>query len=466
MIPVVMSGGSGTRLWPVSRAHLPKQFCDLLGEPLQSLTLKRVAPFGAPWIITSSALRTLTEINAKSTGLAMGRVLYEPTARNTAAAIGLLCRCLQLQGLGHEVAGVFPSDHLVRREKEFRAAVDFAGSLAEEGKVVTLGIKPDRPETGFGYIQTSGEATRSSGHFQAKPVQAFHEKPSLEKARSFLQQGSFSWNAGIFIFRADVMARLLETYEPAVWQPLSELREDLSNLEEVYARVKSISIDYAVMEKIGGGGELVCVPADIGWSDVGSWDAVAEENRLRGVESRGAVVKGVDSRGVFVEAPAGKTVALIGVEDLNVVDTGDALLIARKGESQRVREIVDPLTKAGDAIVKDHAFEDRPWGRFEILRDTDHFKSKVITVHAKQQISYQSHARREEHWTITRGVGEVVLNDQVIPVRAGSHVHIPLGAKHRIRNTSDQPLEFVEVQLGDYFGEDDIVRYQDDYKRV
>lgn len=461
-----MSGGSGTRLWPVSRARLPKQFCDLFGEPLQSSTIRRVSAFGRPWVVTSASLKVLTELNAASTAVPMGSLLYEPSARNTAAAIALLCRSLQLKGLGQEIAGVFPADHLVTKEAEFRRAVILAEELAKEGKVVTLGIKPDRPETGFGYIQTSKDTVKERDDLKAQAVLAFHEKPSKEKAQTFLSQGNFYWNAGIFVFRADVMAKLLETHEPAVWGPMASLKEDLSNLEQIYSQVKSISIDYAVMEKIGGTGALVCVPADIGWSDVGSWDAVAEENQRRGTKIRGGTLKSVDCSDVFVETPPGKTVALIGVSDLSIVDTGDALLIARRGESQRVREVVDPLSKEGNSIVTDHVFEDRPWGRFEILRDTDHFKSKVIVVHPKQQISYQSHAKREEHWIITKGSGEVVLNDEVIPVKVGTHIHIPLGAKHRIRNTTDKSLEFVEVQLGTYFGEDDIVRYQDDYKRT
>jgi mannose-1-phosphate guanylyltransferase/mannose-1-phosphate guanylyltransferase/mannose-6-phosphate isomerase len=371
-----------------------------------------------------------------------------------------------MKGLGDQIVGVFPSDHLVTKQSVFQDAVLFAEGLAKKGHIVTLGIHPDRPETGFGYIQTESAPLESEKSLKAFSVVRFHEKPSLEKATEFVAAGSYSWNAGIFVFQVNRMAELLEKHEPTVWNPLRDLKDDLSNLTEIYSSLKSISIDYAVMEKIGGTGILVCVPADMGWSDVGSWDAVAEENLRHGTSYRGADTHGVDSKNVFVEAPKGKTVALIGVQDLVVVDTGDALLVARKGESQRVREIVDGLAKEKKPIATDHTFEDRPWGRFEILRDEGHFKSKVIMVRAKQQISYQSHAKREEHWIITKGAGEVVLNDEIIPVRAGVHVHIPLGAKHRIRNTGDQPLEFVEVQLGSYFGEDDIVRYQDDYKRI
>lgn len=461
MISVLLSGGSGARLWPVSRANMPKQFCNLFGDSLQALSLKRVSKLGAPWIVTSEALRVLTEKELREENRGDVRAVYEPVPRNTAAAIALVCRILEIEGRSSEVVAIFPSDHLIRDEATFGRAVLTGAAEAAKGRVVTLGLSPDRPETGYGYIQVRGAPSSANGS-QALQVEKFHEKPSLAKAQEFVGAGSYFWNAGIFFFRVDVMANLLAKHEPEVWTPLRELKADFSNLKDVYSRMKSISIDYAVMEKIGGTEALVCIPVEMGWSDVGSWDAVADE--FRDVQ-KNLNVKSVGSRGVYVQVPEGKRVALLGVEDLRVVDTGDALLIAKKGESQNVRAVVDEWLKAGDKIATDHVFEDRPWGRFEILRDTDTFKSKVITVDPKQQISYQSHAKREEHWIITRGHGEVVLNDDVIPVQPGAHVHIPLGAKHRIRNTGAQVLEFVEVQLGTYFGEDDIIRYQDDYKR-
>lgn len=463
MIPILLSGGSGTRLWPVSRAKMPKQFCDLFGESLQSLSLRRVSEFGTPWIVTSEALRVLTEKELRETKRRDVRAVYEPQPRNTAAAIALVCRLLELEGKTGEIVGLFPSDHLIRDERAFARAVSTGQAEAAKGRVVTLGLRPDRPETGYGYIQIRGTPSSSDGT-HALTVEKFHEKPALETAEKFVKAGSYFWNAGIFLFRVDTMIAALAKHEPAVWKPLTELKPDLSNLKDVYAQVKSISIDYAVMEKIGGTDALVCIPVDMDWSDVGSWDAVAEETAR--IHRENPNVKKLSSENVFVRAPEGKRVALLGVSDLRVVDTGDALLIAKQGESQNVRTLVDQWSKAGDKVATDHTFEDRPWGRFEILRDTENFKSKVITVDPKQQISYQSHAKREEHWILTRGAGEVVLNDVVIPVKAGTHIHIPLGAKHRIRNTGDVVLEFVEVQLGTYFGEDDIVRYQDDYKRT
>lgn len=463
MIPILLSGGSGTRLWPASRAMLPKQFCNLFGEPLQTLSLRRVSALGDPWIVTSAGLKILTEKNLKENGM-KARTLFEPRARNTAAAIAYLCRSLQMENRGQEIVAIFPADHLIRNETAFREAVQIAVGEAEKNKVVTLGIRPDMPETGFGYIQFAGQPGAT---LKALAVEKFHEKPSKEKAEEFLRSGCFAWNAGIFIFKVDVMTELLAKYEPLAWTPFLSLKSDLSNLPEIYETVKATSIDYAVMEKIGGTGTLVCLPVEMGWNDVGSWDAVAEESLHQGQPySKGVKVSARNIQNVFVKAPPGKTVALLGVEDLSIVDTGDALLIAKKGEAQNVKLLVDDWMKAGDLVATEHTSEDRPWGRFEVMRDTDHFKSKVITVDAGQQLSYQSHAKREEHWIITGGQGEVVLNDKIISVKTGSYIHIPTGAKHRMRNTGRETLEFVEVQVGTYFGEDDIVRYQDDYHRV
>lgn len=458
MIPVILSGGSGTRLWPVSRQHMPKQFCNIFGQSLQTQTLNRCMKLGSPWIVTSQALKTLTQLNLLENSAQGVQVVYEPFGKNTAPAVAVLCHLLVSQGSADEVIGIFPSDHLVSKEKEFLEVVQFAQDVANENRIVTLGIKPSYPETGYGYIQTHLDSIKKSGLLHAHAVVKFHEKPDLKKAQDFLSQGGFSWNAGIFIFKVSHMVSLFQKHQPEMWKQVSELKSDLSNLEAVYSQVQSISIDYAIMEKLGPE-ELACVPADFGWSDVGSWDAVA------GL-SQGQDILSVHSQRNFVFGEQKKNYSMIGIEDVILVDTKDALMLVKKGHSQDVRHVVEALNQQKSSLAKEHIYEYRPWGYFEILKDTEFFKSKVIRVNPHAQISYQSHAQREEHWTITRGSGEVVLDDQIIPVSVGSHIHIPKGAKHRIRNNTDLMLEFVEVQLGTYFGEDDIVRYQDDYKRV
>jgi len=455
VIPAILSGGSGTRLWPVSRANFPKQFCDLFDDSLQSLTLKRCLKLGTPWIVTGEALRTLTEANIKELQLKDIKTIYEPVAKNTAPAVAVLAHVLVQQGRGDEIVGVFPSDHLIQNTQAFYNAVATAEKLAAQGFIVTLGIQPNHPATGYGYIQKDKASNK---------VLKFHEKPSLETAQKFIASGDFFWNAGMFIFKAKIMLEKFQKLQPDLANTLAGLKSDLSNLSEVYARFPSISIDYAIMEKLSAE-ELACVPADMAWSDVGSWDAVAEVSAFFDSKKSAKSIE-VKAQDNFVFGRQDKTYSFVGTEDLIVVDTADALMVVKKGESQEVKQVVETLQKQGSTLIKDHVFEKRPWGAFEILRDTEHFKSKVITVNPLSQLSYQSHSKRAEHWIITRGEGEVVLNDQVIPVKAGSHIFIPTQAKHRMRNTSESVLEFVEVQLGTYFGEDDIVRYQDDYKRT
>lgn len=466
MIPVILSGGSGTRLWPVSRTKYPKQFSELFDEPLQTATLRRLSHFSSlssdPWIVTSQTLKDFTEKKAKEAGLKVGKFIYEPVGKNTAPAIALLCKILEMEGKTSEIVGIFPADHLIEKEDVFSAALELAETSARENKIVTLGLKPLSPATGYGYIQTEKQPYNYKKQMSSYAVLKFHEKPTEALAKDFLKAGSYYWNAGIFVFPVSLMIELFEKYQPQIWDAFSGLKKDLSNLKEIYSHIPAISIDYALIEKLSSQ-ELLCVPCNPSWSDVGSWDAVAEVYEKSG-RSRGNPIE-VDSKNNFVLPLADKRYAFVGVDDLIVVDTADALLVAKKGETQNVKTVVDRLKKENPKLAHEHIFEERPWGKFEILKDKDHFKSKVIQVDPHQQISYQSHAKREEHWVITKGVGEVILNEKTIPVKAGTYVHIPLGAKHRIRNTSSEPIEFIEVQLGSYFGEDDIVRYQDDYQR-
>jgi len=459
MIPVVLSGGSGTRLWPVSRTKLPKQFCNLFEQSLHSMTLNRLSRLSSPWVITGESLQDLTRRNLLDLSLEPKNIILEPASKNTAPAIALLCKLMSLQNKQNEVVGVFPADHLIEKEEKFFAALNLAKDEAEEGKIVTLGIEPDHPATGYGYIETQSSVSKKQGEFNSHKVLKFHEKPDLKTAEAFLKQGTYFWNAGIFIFKVSSMMAAFEKHQPILWKSFETLKSDLSNLKDIYTTVSNISIDYAILEKLSVD-ELTCVPCDIGWNDVGSWDAIAD---ILGSSSDKKVE--AKSENNFVHGLPERTYAFAGVKDLIVIDTQDALLVTKKGESQTVKEVVELLKLKAPKLLKEHQFEDRPWGRFEVLKDTKIFKSKVIQVNPHQQISYQSHAKREEHWLITQGKGEVVLDGKVIPVSPGTYVKIPLGSKHRIRNTQEEPIEFVEVQMGSYFGEDDIVRYQDDYDR-
>ena len=455
LIPVILSGGSGSRLWPVSRQSFPKQFCRLLDESLFTKTVNRLKPLGSPWTITTSEMKVLTSKALKEAGVPIEQVVYEPSGRNTAPAIALLCRSFEMDGRADQVVGIFPADHLVDNEEEFERVVRLGTSIAEKGEVVTLGMTPTTPATGYGYIETSG--TAMGGGLRAV---GFREKPNESTAREFIERGNFYWNAGMFIFKVSTMVELLKKHVPDIWEAFVGLKADRSNLAEIYSRVRNVSIDYAVMERLTS---HVCIPCEFDWSDLGSWDAMAEVYERRGVESPQTVR--IDSPNCFVQPSGSRTYALVGVEDLLVVDTVDALLIARRGESERVKDVVETLKKTPGTTAVQHVFEVRPWGRFEVLRDSDLFKSKAITVDPGAQISYQSHAKRAEHWVIVAGEAEVTVNEKILKAGPGDHVHIPVGAKHRIRNSGSIELEFVEVQVGSYFGEDDIVRYEDTYGR-
>ncbi len=459
MIPVVISGGSGTRLWPVSRVKMPKQFCELFDESLQTLSLKRAEKLGKTLVLTNTDLKALTEKNILSAE-SKAHVLYEPLAKNTAPAIAYLCRHLELNNQSEEIVGIFPSDHLIDNESGFLGIVEKAKAEAKKGFIVTLGIKPSFPSTGYGYINTSSIKLNESTE-----VLSFKEKPTLEAASAYIKSGNYFWNAGIFVFKVSSMIAHFKSKCPDVWSVAAQIQKstiDSSDLKPIYEKFPNISVDYAIMEKLSSK-ELRCIPCDIGWSDVGSWDAVAGMFNNRKTDF---VPVEVMSSNNFTQGLKNKIYAFIGIHNLIVVDTADALLISQKGLTQNVKDIVDHLKKIDHRVIKEHTFEDRPWGRYEILREQENFKSKVIHVNVGQQISYQSHNKREEHWVITHGQGEVVLNDQVIPVKNGTYVKIPTNAKHRIRNTGKDTLEFVEIQTGEYFGEDDIIRYQDDYNRT
>ena len=458
MIPVVMSGGSGSRLWPVSRQSFPKQFCDFLDESLFSKTLKRLKPLGSPWTLTVGDLRVLTERTLKQEGIPASQGIYEPFGRNTAPAIALLCRILELRGLKDEVVGVFPADQLIDDDRAFQEAVRKGETLAKQGHIVTLGVKPTFPATGYGYIETSG--SMESGALSAV---GFREKPNESTAREFIARGGFYWNAGMFIFKVSKMMELLSVHVPDVWSAFLGMKDpaNAAELERIYKAVRAISIDYAVMEKLS---KHACIPCAFQWSDLGSWDAIADVLGEKAAGASGKVEVGGGKNFVFGEAK--KTYAFVGVTDVVLIDTPDAVLVARKGQTERVKEVVDELKNRSVASATQHQFEVRPWGSFQVLKDADDFKSKTITVDAGAQISYQSHEKRAEHWIIVKGKGEVVLDGETIPVSSGQHVLIPLRAKHRIRNTGTEPLQFVEVQLGSYFGENDIIRYEDDYKRA
>ncbi len=466
MTPVILSGGSGTRLWPISRESYPKQFCEFFDRSFLVNTWERVAPFGDPMVVTLESMGALTRKSLQPLGLHEDNLLLEPLAKNTAGAVALLCHVLMARGKTGEIVGVFPADHLIANTDRFQNAVRLAERVAANGYLVTLGIEPRSPATGFGYIQVREQeiASDASAGVSAMAVEGFREKPDLTLARQFFQSGTHFWNAGIFVFRVSDMAAAFEKFLPEIWRKVQTLEPDLSNLKYVYANLDSISLDHGIAEKMRN---LACVPVDIGWSDVGSWDEVSrlsEENPVP-LESKGRVfqAKAVNN---FVFSQGQKVIGLAGVQNLIVVESPDALLITQKGHSETVKDLVKVMRDAGLPQAQEHPFESRPWGRFESLYEEPLFKVKKIEVEPGQQLSYQSHTKRAETWLVVSGRAEVVLDGETLQREAGQVIQIPRESKHRMRNNGTELLVFVEIQTGSYFGEDDIVRYSDDYGRT
>lgn len=464
MIPVILSGGSGTRLWPVSRASYPKQFCEFYDRSFLRNSMDRLKSFGKPHILTVESMRNLTLKTLLDSGYDRSQAIYEPFGKNTGPAVGLLCHWMVLNGHEQEVVGVFPADHLVTREDQFQKAVSLAVECAEQGELVTLGIQPTYPATGYGYIEVTQEVFKEGAEHTAFVVQGFREKPDEALASEFVDSGHYFWNAGMFVFKVSRMVELFKEYLPDMWRRIETIKKDLSNLKHVYANLESVSLDYGLMEKLQ---RQICIPCEIGWSDVGSWDEISRisEDQNKMVTDSKAINFSYEADSNYVYAVKEKVVSLIGVHDLIVVDTPDALLVTRKGESQKVREVVQEIRQRGLVQATEHPFEIRPWGGFEVLLDSPSHKVKTIHVEPDSQLSYQSHEKRSEHWVVVRGEAEVTLNGEVKVVHCGESIYIPKGTKHRIRNPKSEMLVFIEVQTGEYFGEDDVVRYDDDYDR-
>ncbi len=466
MISLILSGGVGSRLWPLSREKFPKQFAPILSQTLFTKTVLRLSRLGEVQVCTSETLKGLTESEIRNQKLNVSQIYFEPMGKNTAPAVALACRVLEELGQADQILGMFPADHFIEREDTFFKAIDLAQKCAELGQVVTIGVKPHYPATGFGYIECLRESFKEDSQLKAFKVRGFKEKPDFKTAEQYLKEGNFFWNSGIFVFKVSTMIAAFQEHLPKMWAEMQKLKIDsqknLLNLKEVYSKIESQSLDYGIMEHISN---QVNIPCDMGWSDLGSWDDIAEISKTQKSKSKAEILS-LQSENCFAYSLNAKKICFSGVKNLLVVDTEDALLITEKNKSQEVKALYDELKKEKSLLVSDHNFEYRPWGYYRNLYEEPHFKSKVITVDPLQQLSYQSHKQRSEIWVIVEGEGEVVLNDETLKVEVGKVIHIPLGSKHRIRNSSQKPLKFVEVQLGEYFGEDDITRYQDDYQRT
>ncbi|HEY4126281.1 MAG TPA: mannose-1-phosphate guanylyltransferase/mannose-6-phosphate isomerase [Rhizomicrobium sp.] len=466
--PVILSGGSGTRLWPLSRAALPKQLLKLRGERtmIQDTVLRaQMLGAAAPALLCNDGHRFLVAEQMLEIGVKPASIVLEPVARNTApaAAIAALITAEQdPQG----VVLLLPSDHFVDDTAAFHRAALAAAAAARDGYLVTFGITPTQPETGYGYIKRSTSA-HAAGAFA---VEAFVEKPDAAKAATYLASGEYCWNSGMFAFRADVFLEEMGRLQPAILTAakaalaLAERDLDFVRLNaEEFGKAPNISIDYAVMEKTS---RAAVVPCEIGWSDVGSWSALWD---VSAQDSDGNALIGdviaQNSSGCFVRAERRLT-ALVGVRDLAIVVTDDAVLVADKANSQDVKLIVDRLKANGRGESDTHAIVYRPWGSYQTVDAGDRFQVKHIMVKPGGRLSLQKHAKRAEHWVVVQGTAQVTCDDKVFALKENESTFIPLGSTHRLENLGTEPLRLIEVQSGSYLGEDDIVRLEDVYGRA
>lgn len=466
IVPVVLAGGSGTRLWPLSRSLYPKQLLPLVNErTLLQNTVDRLGGLPgvtSPLVISNGEHRFMVAEQLRDQDVA---ILLEPVGRNTAPAVAIAA----LEALAREddpVLLVLPADHLIDDEVAFRGAVARGLACAEQGDLITFGITPQQPETGYGYIRKGEPVTASDDVFR---VARFVEKPDPATAQEYLNSGEYLWNSGMFMFTARRYLEELERFAPEMLAACREAHAgkviDLDFIrlaEEAFSRCPSDSIDYAMMEKT----ETACVlPLDCGWSDIGSWAALWERGEQDG---DGNVFKGEviaeDVHGCYIHA-TGRMVAAVGLTDHVVVETADAVLVAAKNRVQDVKAIVERLQAAKRQEVALHRQVFRPWGSYECIDSADRFQVKRIIVNPGARLSLQAHHHRAEHWIVVKGTAKVVNGDQEIILSENQSTYIPIGATHRLENPGKIPLELIEVQSGSYLGEDDILRFEDIYGR-
>ncbi len=490
---VVLAGGSGTRLWPLSRGEFPKQLLKLSGENslLQDTVLRLDGLEGGKkspplLLVCHEEQRFLIRDQLEEIDRATGRILLEPDSRNTAPALCSAAHFLMREG-GDPVMMVLPADHAILDAKAFRDALKSAVEIANAGFIVTLGVVPTRADTGYGYIRRDTSTNvRVGKDARGHRIAAFVEKPNQQAAESYVASGQYLWNSGVFILRASIWLEAIDRCRPEMLQACREAVESGRDDDqffrldrEAYARCPSDSIDYAVMERLsksylrpaddGREGDPIpaaVVPLDAGWSDIGTWSALLEQKQSgdHGNSVQGDVLA-LDTEGSLLIS-SHRLVAAHGLKDAVVVETPDAVLVMNKNHAQGVRDIVDALNSHEREETRTHRLVHRPWGSFESLENREGFQVKRLTVKPGAKLSLQLHHRRAEHWVVVKGVARVTRGEDVFELNPNESTYIPVETKHRLENPGKSLLEVIEVQVGDYLGEDDIERFEDDYKRI
>ena len=482
--PVILCGGAGTRLWPLSRENYPKQFLALQdgnttmlqNTALRLNGLEAHIPLHAPWVVCNQEHRFLAAQQLQEAGV-VSALLLEPCPRNTAPALTLAALAAQAMD-PHAVLLAMPADHVVTNIPALQTALLAAWPLACAGAMVTFGVRPQRPETGYGYIQQGASLPDGIGH----EIVGFAEKPSAERAQAYLTSGEYLWNAGLFMVRADQWLRALGTLQPQVLaQCQAAMATQTRDADFIrpdapaFTACPADSIDYAVMEHLPTQGSEIgvaaCVVAlDAGWSDLGAWDALwdvlpHDEQGNAHVAQKAGQVLAVDSRNTLVLAESA-LVATVGLQDVVVVQTPDAVLVADKQHTQDVKKVVQALQTQRRTLAQAHRKIHRPWGWYDSIDSGERFQVKRIVVHPGASLSLQMHHHRAEHWVVVKGTAEVTNGERTFLLSENESTFIPLGHVHRLRNPGKVPLEIIEVQSGSYLGEDDIVRYEDTYGRI
>ena len=470
LIPVILAGGGGSRLWPASRSLQPKQFIefpDMQGSLFQN-TLSRLeglSDLEDPIVVCNNDHRFLVAEQLRQLGKDHSKLLLEPVGRNTAPAVALAALCA-LQNSVDPLLLILPADHVIEDQTAFQQAIAQALQSAKQGKLATFGIVPSVPEIGYGYIHKGAQLASGNGYC----VEQFVEKPDQETAQAYLDSGNYFWNSGMFLFSASTYLQELKRHAPDIFDSCHQAYASLESSEnfqripeQIFASCRSDSIDYAVMEKTAS---AVVVPLEAGWNDLGAWDAMWE---VRAKDEYGNTVSGdvltFDVQDSYIQSES-RLVAVAGIRDVVVVETADAVLVTHRSQAQSVKHLVQQLQNHGREEGALHRLVYSPWGSYECLSSRPGYQVKHLIVNAGASISLQLHHKRAEYWTVLKGVALVTCDNKEFQLQPNESTYIPLGSKHRLANASNEPVEVIEVQIGEYLGEDDIVRFEDLYNRV